>query len=264
VTRVLRSRALAEGRSCTLLLAKANPPKLLWLLRRRLIGCPCLGGRYMVLLPCHGHHKLIDETEETLLYGKRALICVNPAALAKHGEGAAALDGEDGSTAFHLSAAERRSLIMSFYSHAAPLLPRMCRAAGEVGAMEGKGGAGPRTSEVYMCSEVCPMPQHPRCPSAFQQPSCPCLTCCLLHFPELFAGGNRTHPGHCFRSHVAISAALRPRAPGRGAYRRPLGCMRQAVRTLTLRQLVGSLEVWEARLPAAARLTNETLASICT
>jgi hypothetical protein len=116
----------------------------------------CLDGRYVVLLPCHGHHKLIDEAEETLLYGKRALICVEPAALAKHGEGPAALDGEDSSAASDLSAAERRSLILSFYSHAAPLLPRMCRAAGEVGAMEGKGGAGPRTSEVYMCSEVCP------------------------------------------------------------------------------------------------------------
>ena len=108
-----------------------------------------------MLLPCHGHHRLIDETEETLLYGKRALICVEPSSLTKHGEGPAALDGEDSSAAdSDITAAERRSLILSFYSHAAPLLPRMCRAACEVGAMEGKGGPGPRTSEVYMCSEV--------------------------------------------------------------------------------------------------------------
>lgn len=110
----------------------------------------------MVLLPCHGHHRLVNETEETLLYGKRALICVDASSLAKHGEGPAAPDGEDTSAASDLSPADRRSLLLSFYSHAAPLLPRMCRAAGEVGAMEGKGGAGPRTSEVYMCSEVCP------------------------------------------------------------------------------------------------------------
>ena len=80
------------------------------------------------------------------------------------GDDGAGDDAGSGASA-DLPAAARRSLLLAFYSHASPLLPRMCRAEGEVGAMEGKGGPGPRTSEVYMCSEVrCRMfriPRHP-------------------------------------------------------------------------------------------------------
>lgn len=110
-----------------------------------------------MLLPCHGGHRFVDEFEEaSVLYGKRALVCVDPSALAKHGDGPVALEGDDAGSgaSADLPAAARRSLLLAFYSHASPLLPRMCRAEGEVGAMEGKGGPGPRTSEVYMCSEV--------------------------------------------------------------------------------------------------------------
>ena len=171
----------------------------------------------------------MDETEETLLYGKRALICVDASSLAKHGEGPAALDGEDTSAASGLSPADRRSLMLSFYSHAAPLLPRMCRAAGEVGAMEGKGGAGPRTSEVYMCSEVCrtvcflPAPRiSPRMRPIgllHYRPALRCrwLSCLSGLFAGLFACGCGSHTGHCLCADVANGPALRPCAPGGGA-----------------------------------------------
>ena len=187
-----------------------------------------------------------------MLYGKRALICVEPAALAKHGEGAAALDGEDSSATADLTAAERQSLILSFYSHAAPLLPRMCRATGEVGAMEGKGAAGPRTSEVYMCSEVCQVLQHHSATCVDESLACHLsnllLPTCVTGF---LAGGSRTHPGDCFCTYVAVSAALRPCALGRGAYRQPSSRVRQTGWTVTLRHSAGSSrtspdDIWRA------------------
>ena len=49
-----------------------------------------------MLLPCHGGHRFVDEFEEaSVLYGKRALVCVDPSALAKHGDGPVALEGDD-------------------------------------------------------------------------------------------------------------------------------------------------------------------------
>lgn len=131
----------------------------------------CVGAqrRFMMLLPCHGHHRLIDGMDETLLYGKRMVVCVEPSAFAKHaGVGEVVDDG------LELSADDRRGLLLSFYTHAVPLLPRMCRAAGDVGALEGKGGPGPRTSEVYLCSQV----QHPdACMASARAAYIQCLAC---------------------------------------------------------------------------------------
>jgi hypothetical protein len=194
---------------------------------------------FVLLLPCHGHHKLVDGTDDTLLYhlrnvvlrtgilnrlrfpydfgdrarllmlrsryGKRVVLCVEPRALTQHAAGAAAVEEEEeeeggeagttfapidapctqclrhgdplhaqeqphllpprltGPSASHpawaralarwladsvgrlrgvgpawcagggaaaMSAEDRRALLLAFYSHAAPLLPRMCRALG--------------------------------------------------------------------------------------------------------------------------------------